>query len=117
MPANQQKVWNKARETIDFAKSVAYTNVRGKECHDNHSTYVCYGHHNDPLVTALGHYSLLPNTPYDIQKQVHEEIGNIVVALEDTLRSVLYSIQSSNIFLDVNDKYQIPEVFDHTHLD
>jgi hypothetical protein len=42
---------------------------------------------------TLGNYYLLPNTTDGIKKQVHEEIGNIAVALEDASRSVLFSMQ------------------------
>jgi hypothetical protein len=110
-------VWDKAKQTLDLVQSVACTNVRGKKYNGTRSTYVCYGHSKNPLGMTLGHYSLLSNTPDDIKKQVQEEIGNLVVALEDASRSVLYSMQSSSTFLDEKDKYQIQEVFDHTHLD
>jgi hypothetical protein len=110
-------VWDKARKTLDFAHSVAYTIVRGKNRLGTHSTYVCYGQRKDPLGMTLGPYSLLPITPDNIKKQVHKEIGNLVFTLDDASRSILYSMQSSKTFLDVKDKYQIPEVFDHKNLD
>jgi hypothetical protein len=59
---------------------------------------------------------LLLDTPYNIKEQVHEEIGDIVVALEDSSRSVLYSLQSLSSFLDVKDNYKIPEVFDQKNM-
>jgi hypothetical protein len=40
----------------------------------------------------------------------------IFVALEDALRSGFYSMQSSSLFLDVNDKLKTLEVFDHKKL-
>jgi hypothetical protein len=113
----KRKVWDMARETLALVHYVAYTNVRGKKWQGTHSPYVCYGHHYDQLRMALGHYSLFPNTPDNIKKQVHEEIGNIVIALEGASRSVLCVMQSSSTFLDVKDKYTIPEVYDHKHLD
>jgi hypothetical protein len=33
-------VWDKARETLDLAQSVAYTNMRCKQWNGTHSTYV-----------------------------------------------------------------------------
>jgi hypothetical protein len=107
-------VWDKARETLDLTQSVTYTNARGTK---THSTYVYYGHRNAPLGMALGHYSLLPNTPDHIKKQVHNEIGNIVVDLADTSRSVFLLNTIIKQLLDVNDKYQIMEVFDHKNVD
>jgi hypothetical protein len=66
---------------------------------------------------ALGHYSFLTNTPHTMKKQVHEEIRNIGIALEGASRLMLYAMQSSVTLLDVKDKYRIPEVYDHKHLD
>jgi hypothetical protein len=105
------------RETLDLAQSVAHANVRGKECHVTHSTYVWYGHQKDPIGITLGRYSRFPNISYNIKEKLHEKIGNIAVALKDSSRSVVYSMQSSNTLLDVKDKYQILEVFDHKYLD
>jgi hypothetical protein len=109
--------WDKARETLALAHSVAYTNVRGKTCNGIHSTYACYRHRKDPRRMTLDHFSLLSNTADDIKKQVRKEIGNIVVALEDDSRSVLHAMKSASTFLDVKDKQQNPEVFHQTHLD
>jgi hypothetical protein len=78
---------------------------------------VCYGHRKDPLGGTLGHYSLLPNRPDEIKKIVHDGIGGIILFLEAVSRSVWYLLQSSNNFLDVKDKYKIPDKYDHKHLD
>jgi hypothetical protein len=80
-------------------------------------TYVCYCHHTDPLGTKLGQYSLLPNTPDDDKKSVNDGILDIVSFLESTSRSILYSLQSSITFLDVKEKYRIPDIYAHKHLD
>jgi hypothetical protein len=78
---------------------------------------VCYGHRKDPLGTKLGQYSLLPNTPDDVKKSVNDSVGDIVPFIESASRSVLYSLQSSVTFLDVKDKYRIPGMYAHKHLD
>ena len=112
-----KKTWDKAKETLDLAQSVSYTNVRGKKCRGTHSTYVCFGHRKDPLGKTLGRYSLLPNTPDTVKKQVNDSIGDLVILLEAASRSVLYCLQSTRMFLNVKDKYKIPDVFDHRNLD
>jgi hypothetical protein len=65
----------------------------------------------------IGSYSLLPNTPDDVKKKIHYGIGDIDVFLEAASMSVLYSLQSSNTFVDVTDKYKVPDMYDHKHLD
>jgi hypothetical protein len=92
------EVWDKAKVTLDLAQSVAYTITIDKKRQGTHSTYVCYGHRNDPLGMTLGRYSLLSNTPDSIKKQVHNEISNLMCRLEDASRSVLYALQSSKTF-------------------
>jgi hypothetical protein len=59
----------------------------------------------------------LPSTPDEVKKKVHEGIRDIIVSLEAVSRSFLYSMQSPSTLLDVTDKYQIPDMFDHQHLD
>jgi hypothetical protein len=80
-------------------------------------TYVCYSHRKDTLGTNLGQYSLLPNTPDDFKKSVHDGIGDIVSFQESASRSVLYSLQSSINFLDVKEKCIILYMYAHKHLD
>jgi hypothetical protein len=64
------KMWEKAQDTLNQAEKAAYINVRGKKCFGTNITYVCYGHRKDPLGTKLGQYSLLlPNTPDDVKNQ------------------------------------------------
>jgi hypothetical protein len=77
------------------------------------TTYVCYGHRKDPHGTKLGQYSLLSNTPDEVKKSVNDGIGDIVSFIESSSRSVLYSLKSSIIFLDVKDKYRIPDMYSH----
>jgi hypothetical protein len=36
------KMWDKAKESLNLAQSAAYTNVRGSKCVGTNSTYVCY---------------------------------------------------------------------------
>jgi hypothetical protein len=55
--------------------------------------------------------------PDEVKKLVNYGIGNIVSFLESPSWSVLYSLQSSITFLDVNYKYIIPDMYDHKHLD
>jgi hypothetical protein len=43
------KMWEKAKGTLNLAESTDYTNVRGKKYMGTNSTYVCYGHREDPL--------------------------------------------------------------------
>jgi hypothetical protein len=70
-------MWEKAKDTLNQAESEAYINVRGKKCMGTNRTYVCYGHHKDPLGTKLGQYSLFPNTPDDVKKSVNDGICTI----------------------------------------
>jgi hypothetical protein len=100
-----------------LAQSAAYNNVRGKKNVGTNSTYMCYSHRKDPLGKTLGRYSLLSNTPDEVKKIVHDGIGDIFLFLEASSRSVLYSLQSSNTFLDVKDKNKIPDIYDNKHLD
>jgi hypothetical protein len=65
---------------------------------------------------TLGWYSLFSNTPDIIKKQVHEESGNLIHSLEDASRSVLHAFQPTKTFLNVKNRYQIPDVFDHKNL-
>jgi hypothetical protein len=111
------KMWEKAKDTLNQAESAACINIQGKKCMGTIRTYVCYGHHKDTLGTKLGQYSLLPNTPDDVYKLVNGVIGDIVSFLGSASRSVLYSLQSSITFLDVKDKYRIPDMYAHKHLD
>jgi hypothetical protein len=113
----KNKMWEKAKDTLHQAESAAYINVRGKKCMGTNGTYVCYGHPKDPLGTKLFQYSLLPNTPDDAKKSVNDGIGDIVSFLESASQSVLYSLQSSITSLDVKDKYRIPGIYAHKHLD
>jgi hypothetical protein len=113
----KNKMWEKEKDTLNQAESAAYINFGGKKCMGIHRTYVCYGHLNDPLGTDLGQYSLLHNTPDDVKKSVNGGIGDIVSFIESASRSVLYSLQSSITFLDVKDKYRIPDMYAHKHLD
>jgi ectoine hydroxylase-related dioxygenase (phytanoyl-CoA dioxygenase family) len=50
-------------------------------------------------------------------KKLNDGIGDIVSFLESALRSFLYSLQSSITFLDVKDKYRIPDMYAHKDLD
>jgi hypothetical protein len=61
------KMWEKAQDTLNQAEKAAYINVRGEIFFGTNRTYVCYGHRKDPLGTKLGQYSLLPNTPDDVK--------------------------------------------------
>jgi hypothetical protein len=81
------------------------------------TTNVCYGHHKDPFEKKLDQYSLLPETPDEVMKLVNDVIGDIISFLESESRSALYFLQSSIMFLDVKDKYRIPDIYDHKHLD
>jgi hypothetical protein len=112
-----KNMWEKTKDNLNQAQSAAYTNVRGKKCTGTNTTYVCCIHRKDPFRTKLGQYSLLPDTPDDVNKLVNDVIGNIVSLLEAASRSVLYSLQSSITFLDLKDKYKIPDMYDHKHLD
>jgi hypothetical protein len=112
-----KNMWEKANDTLNQAELAAYINVRGKKYIRTNRMYVCYGHRKDPLVTKLGKYSLLPNTPDDVNKSVNGGIGDIVSFLESASRSVLYSLQLSFTFLDVKDKYIIPGMYAHKHLE
>jgi hypothetical protein len=56
MPADQQKMWEKAKDTLNQAESAAYMNFRGKKYMGTNRTYVCYGHRKDPLEKKLGQY-------------------------------------------------------------
>jgi hypothetical protein len=107
----------KAKDTLNRAESAAHINVRGKKYIGANRTYVCYGHRKEPFGTNLGQYSLLPNTPDDVKTSVNDSIGDIVSFLESASRSFLYSLQSSVTFLDVKDKYIIPGMYVHKHLD
>jgi hypothetical protein len=80
-------------------------------------TYVCYGHRKDPLGKKLGQYSMLPNTPDDVKKSVNDGKGDIVSFLDSASRSGLYSLQSTITFLDVKEKYRIPDMYAHKHQD
>jgi hypothetical protein len=53
----------------------------------------------------------------EVNKLVSDGIGDIVSFLESASRSVFYSLQSSITFLDVKDKYKIPDMCDRKHLD
>jgi hypothetical protein len=68
MPTDQQKMWEKARDTLNQAEKAAYINVCGKKCFGTNRMYVCYSHRKDPLGTKFGQYSRLPNTPDDVKK-------------------------------------------------
>jgi hypothetical protein len=111
------KMLEKAKDTLNQAEKAAYINVRGKKCFVTNIMYVCYGRRKDSLGKKLGQYSLLPNTPDDVKKKVNDGIGDIVSFLESTSRSVLYTLQSSINFLDVKDKYRIPDMYAHKYLD
>jgi hypothetical protein len=87
-------MWEKAKDNLNQAESAAYINLRRKKCIRINTTYV-----------------------YDVKKSVSDGIGDIVSFLESASRSVLYSLQSSITFLDVKDKYRIPDMYDHKHLD
>jgi hypothetical protein len=78
MPTDQQKIWEKAQDTLNQAESVAYINARGNKCLGTNRTYVCYGHRKYPLGTKICKYSRLPNTPDDVKKSVNDGIGDIV---------------------------------------
>jgi hypothetical protein len=64
----KNRMWEKAKYTLNQAEKATYINVRGKKCFGTNRTYVCYGHRKDPLGTKLGQYSLLPNNPDDVKK-------------------------------------------------
>jgi hypothetical protein len=68
------KIWENAKDTLNQAESAAYINVRGKKCMGTHAIYVCYGHHKDPFGTKIGQYSLLPNTPDEVNNSVNDGI-------------------------------------------
>jgi hypothetical protein len=112
----KNKMREKARDTLNQAEKADYINVHRKKCFGTNRTYLCYGHRKDPLGTKLGQYSLLPNTTDDVKK-FNDGIGDIVSFLESASRSVLYSLQSSITFLDVKDKYRIPDMYAHKDLD
>jgi hypothetical protein len=64
------KMWEREKDTLNQAQSAAYITERGKKCMGTNTTYVCYGHRNDPLGTKLGKYSLLPSMPDEVNKLV-----------------------------------------------
>jgi hypothetical protein len=69
MPAGQQKMWEKAKDTLNQAESAAYINIQGHNCMGTNITYVCYGHRKDPLGKSLANTHCCPTLQMMLRNQ------------------------------------------------